>query len=69
MGNGSVDTRIPSAYVEIFWPRQNVTVIKCHFPSRTVGVADVLNLSLLLGPVATLLIVVLDRPRDKLNRL
>lgn len=25
--------------------------------------------SLLLGPVATLLIVVLDRPRDKLNRL
>ena len=26
-------------------------------------------LSLLLGPVATLLIVVLDRPRDKLNRL
>ncbi|HET7844501.1 MAG TPA: antitermination protein NusB [Xanthomonadales bacterium] len=26
-------------------------------------------LSLLLGPIATLLIVVLDRPRDKLNRL
>ena len=26
-------------------------------------------LSLLLGPLATLLIVVLERPRDKLNRL
>ena len=27
------------------------------------------GLSLLLGPLATLLIVVLDRPRDKLRRL